>query len=89
MLETNTIEQILYTIFMIAWPLLHAAIAIAGVLLFRAEKRHFNLCITIGAALAFLSSIAHLMYFSQAWDWLIRAISIRRPFRDFICSQAL
>ncbi len=45
------------------WPLLHVVIAIAGILLFQAEKRHYNFLIPIGASIPFLTGIAHILYF--------------------------
>ncbi|MDC0292194.1 hypothetical protein OAK81_02770 [Verrucomicrobiales bacterium] len=56
-------HQAINAIVMIIWPLLHVVIAIAGILLFQAEKRHYNFLIPIGASIPFLTGIAHILYF--------------------------
>ncbi|NNE94075.1 MAG: hypothetical protein HKN23_20705 [Verrucomicrobiales bacterium] len=64
MSSTPFFEQLLNFLLQGAYPLLMIVAAVAGLILFSAEKRHFTLMIAIGASIAFFNTTASLVLFN-------------------------
>lgn len=64
MSSTPFSEQLLNFLLQGIYPILLIVAAVAGIILYAAEKRHFNLMIAIGGSIGFLNSTATLILFN-------------------------
>ena len=67
MMDSFGLDQLFSIISQLVWPLLALVIAVAGYLLFAAERKHYHLAIGIGGTIQLLLGIAQFLAFSSAF----------------------